>query len=107
MQALEIHRLFAGGSLPCGMLSKVGEDEAEAEAQPASAFGRMIRGAFDAMVDTRLSHRSLSPGPVYLSSGLMVLGARTSVKMETRGRDRRGSARNLFPLVISSRSGEP
>lgn len=82
MQALEIHRLFAGGSLPGGMLSKVGEDDAEA--QPASAFGRMIRGAFDAMVDTRLSHRTLSLGLVYPSSGLMVVGARTSVKMETR-----------------------
>jgi len=63
MQALEMHRLFAGESLPGGMLSKVGEDDAEA--QPGSAFGRMIRGAFDAIFDTKFSHRTLSLDPVY------------------------------------------
>jgi hypothetical protein len=69
MQALDTHRLFAGGSPPGGMLSKFGDNEAE----PASTLGRMTRGTLDPIIETRFSRRCLSLGRAYPSSGLMVI----------------------------------
>jgi hypothetical protein len=53
MHALDMTRLFAGGSPPGGMLSKF-EDE---ESEPTSALGRMARGALESIIDTRMSRR--------------------------------------------------
>jgi len=101
MQALDMHRLFAGGSHPGGILSKLGDDEAEL----ASTLGRMTRGALDPMIDTRLSCWVLSLGRVYPSSSPTVVGARTSVKTEMRREQWRSGAQFFRSVFLRGGCG--